>query len=42
MQKATDCFYLEEMLTRVTRYIKNQMIAQTQAKLSILDLGPKL
>ena len=28
---ATDRFYLEEMPTRVTRYIKCQMIADTQA-----------
>ena len=31
MQRAMDGFYLEEMPTRVTRYIYYQMIADTQA-----------
>ena len=30
MQRAMDYFHFEEMLTRVMRYIKDQMIADTQ------------
>ena len=41
MQRAMDGFYLEEMLTRVMRYIKYQMIADTHAYLSVLELGQK-
>ena len=42
MQRATDGFYLEEMPTQVMRYIKYFMIADTQALLSVLELGQKL
>ena len=42
MQRTTDGFYMEEMATRITLYIKYQMIADTQAYLSVFELGQKL
>ena len=42
MQRAMDGLYLEEIPARVTLYIQYQMIADTQALLSVLELGQKL
>ena len=42
IQRTTDGFYLEEMPTQVTQYIKYLMIADTQAQLLVLELGQKL